>query len=453
MDRITSKNISGEVFQSLKIDLDQYDFSYRQRINDKETFLEKVLYYSKSFEVSAIYFNSFSNEHSSGDVIACLGSTSLLELQDTDKAFEKIKDFIDRNSGSWITTAFSYDLKNDVEKISSENPDKIGFPEAVLFVPEVIITLTEDEICVNAAGNEEKVMYDLNQESLDKTSVSGINESDFHPNPSRSEYIKHVDQLLEEIKYGNIYEINYCRELYAEMKIDPLSTALHLNKRSPAPFFTYFKFQNKHLICASPERFLLKNGNKLVSQPIKGTRKRSSNHAEDESLKKELLEDKKERGENVMIVDLVRNDLSHTAKRSSVKVTELFGIYTFPHVHQMISSIESELKEEVHFVDAIKHCFPMGSMTGAPKLRAMKLIEEHEHFKRGMFSGSLGLISPSRNFDLNVVIRSIFYDEESTGLSIKTGSAITALCDPEKEWDECVLKSEALLKAIVRAGE
>ena len=152
----------------------------------------------------------------------------------------------------------------------------------------------------------------------------------------------------------------------------------------------------------------------------------------------------KDRSENVMVVDLVRNDLSKVCKEGTVRVDELYGIYSFPQVHQMISTVSGELKEEVCFTDILKATFPMGSMTGAPKNKVMHLIEKYEQTKRGIFSGAVGYISPNGDFDFNVVIRSIMYNADTSYLSFQTGSAITFYSDPEKEWEECLLKAEAI---------
>ena len=186
----------------------------------------------------------------------------------------------------------------------------------------------------------------------------------------------------------------------------------------------------------------------VISQPIKGTRKRVSSFEEDEVLKKELLHCPKERSENVMIVDLVRNDLSKTAQKSSVKVEELFGIYSFKQVHQMISTITSKLKVEIDPIDVIKTTFPMGSMTGAPKLSAMRLIEKYEFRNRGVYSGSLGYIKPNGDFDFNVIIRSMVYNSTTKYLSYSVGSAITAQANAEEEYQECLLKSQAFFKVL-----
>ncbi|RZL40790.1 MAG: anthranilate synthase component I family protein, partial [Pedobacter sp.] len=266
---------------------------------------------------------------------------------------------------------------------------------------------------------------------------------------SKAQYIKQVNGLKEHIIRGDIYEINFCQEFFAEHAvISPVETFELLNAISPTPFAGYFKVNHQYILSATPERFLCKRGSKLISQPIKGTAKRSSVFAEDEQIKINLKNDIKEQAENVMIVDLVRHDLTKSAVKGSVKVKELFGIYTFPQVHQMISTISCELNPDIHFVDAIKSAFPMGSMTGAPKVEAMKLIEEFEASKRGVYSGSFGCITPSGDFDFNVIIRSILYNQENKYLSFQVGGAITFQSEAEKEYDECLLKASAILTVL-----
>ncbi|MEO5675183.1 MAG: anthranilate synthase component I family protein, partial [Chitinophagales bacterium] len=217
---------------------------------------------------------------------------------------------------------------------------------------------------------------------------------------------------------------------------------------SPAPLACFLKHGEKFLLSASPERFLKKESRKIISQPMKGTISRS-NHAESDEHAKELLgTDEKEKAENVMIVDLVRNDLARSAVAGSVSVEELFGIYSFPRVHQMISTVSATLRNDVHFTEAIRNAFPMGSMTGAPKVMAMQLIDKYEKVKRGLFSGSAGYITPGGDFDFNVVIRSLLYNRESRYLSFQTGSAITHDCNPEKEYEECLLKAQAIMSTL-----
>ena len=199
---------------------------------------------------------------------------------------------------------------------------------------------------------------------------------------------------------------------------------------------------------ASPERYLCKRGDVLISQPIKGTAKRNADPEIDHHIKAMLKTDVKEQAENVMIVDLVRNDLTKVAAKGSVKVDELFGIYGFPQVYQMISTVSCKLNPDIHFIDAIKHTFPMGSMTGAPKIRAMELIEQYEFNKRGVYSGALGYITPDADFDFNVIIRSILYDASAEYLSFQVGGAITYAADAEREYEECLLKASAIMKTL-----
>ena len=234
-----------------------------------------------------------------------------------------------------------------------------------------------------------------------------------------------------------------------DWSIDPLTRFFRLNEMSSAPFSAYLSFDQKHVLCGSPERFIKKEGDTIISQPIKGTIKRGKNQEEDDKLVQQLKMDPKERSENIMITDLVRNDLSKTAAPGSVQVEELCEVYTFKTVHQLISTVTSKIKTGVHPVDVIKNAFPMGSMTGAPKVRAMEIIEEEEDFKRGIYSGSIGYFDPQGDFDFNVVIRSLIYNEKNHYLSARVGGAITALSDPEREYDECLLKMESMKRTLL----
>jgi para-aminobenzoate synthetase component 1 len=255
--------------------------------------------------------------------------------------------------------------------------------------------------------------------------------------------------MLAHIHRGNIYEANFCQEFYAEnLSIDALKIYTKLNQISKPPFATYVKLFDKYIMCASPERYLKKIGAKLISQPIKGTAPRSKDSEIDEKLKINLQKDEKERSENVMIVDLVRNDLSKSAEKGSVVVEELCEVYSFEQVHQMISTITSKVSSEIHPVRLLKETFPMGSMTGAPKYAAMQIIEELESFKRGVYSGAVGYFTPDSDFDFNVVIRSILYNESKRYVSYAVGSAITAKSVAEKEYQECVLKAKAMRQVL-----
>ena len=269
---------------------------------------------------------------------------------------------------------------------------------------------------------------------------------------SKKEYVETIGKLKKHILRGDCYEINYCMEFFAtDTIVDPLVVYQKLSKHSPNPFSALYKLEDKWLICASPERFLKREGNKILSQPIKGT---SSRYLKDDKKDKESKEDlfasEKDRSENVMVVDLVRNDLARVCKEGTVHVDELFGIYSFPQVHQMISTVSGELNDQISFTEIIKATFPMGSMTGAPKRKVMELIEKYEKSKRGIFSGAVGYIKAGGDFDFNVVIRSIMYNASKEYLSYMAGSGITFYSDAEKEYEECLLKAEAMRVAVNR---
>lgn len=265
------------------------------------------------------------------------------------------------------------------------------------------------------------------------------------PAISREDYIEDVKGLQEHIHRGDIYEVNYCMEFNARGHIaDPAALFVRLVERSHMPFAAFIKFGRKYALSASPERFITKRGNKLYSMPMKGTAPRGYTPAETEANRRQLQESEKERAENIMITDLVRNDLSVVATKGSVMVEELCGIYSFPSILQSVSTISAEISGNTTLEAILRATFPMGSMTGAPKISAMQLISEFEKRKRGLFSGSIGYISPDGDFDLNVVIRTLLYDEDSAFLSYTAGSAITALSDAEQEYEECLLKAKLM---------
>ncbi|RZL32337.1 MAG: anthranilate synthase component I family protein, partial [Pedobacter sp.] len=340
---------------------------------------------------------------------------------------------------------FSYELKAETDDLKTSKTDQLNFPDLFFFVPQYLIALKGENVHV-VIGDEEilKNIEDFELDNVNPHSAIKIEQK-----LTKETYVDVINSLQKHIARGDIYEINFCQEFFAEnAQINPLVVYQELNRISPTPFSGFFKIFDKYILSATPERFLAKRGNKLISQPIKGTAKRSKNEFEDNQIKADLQNSVKEQAENVMIVDLVRNDLTKSAVKGSVKVDELFGIYTFPQVHQMISTVSCELNPEVHFIDAIKNAFPMGSMTGAPKIKAMQLIDEYESGKRGAYSGSFGCISPNGDFDFNVVIRSILYNETTKYLSFQVGGAITYVANAEQEYEECLLKASAIMKVL-----
>lgn len=407
--------------------------------------LKYILLESFKEESSLLLLDGNTSNGDSFDWVIAAGVVDEISVGTTN-AFDELQDFHNKHK-DWIFGSLSYDLKNGLEQLQSLNPDGIEAPDLHFFLPKYLFVFKENQLAVH--HHESQVEFDLKKLSgLYESSEIEFNSSIDH-SVSREDYLNHVNQIKEHIQRGDIYEMNYCQEFYSkDAELNPMEAFRRLNSISKAPFSCFYKVGEVYLLSASPERYLKKEGSHILSQPIKGTRKRGLTKAEDERLKEELYKDQKERSENVMIVDLVRNDLSRIAAKSSVKVDELFGIYTFDQVHQMISTISCEAKPETQIKDVLKATFPMGSMTGAPKIRAMKLIEKFEVTKRGLYSGAVGYISPEGDFDFNVIIRSIQYNVLKKYLSFMVGGAITIGSDAEKEYEECLVKAKALFEVL-----
>ncbi len=381
--------------------------------------------------------------------VECLAAAEAVEIfSPQENRLSQLNDFC-KQTKDWLFGHVNYDLKNEIEPLHSSHPDNIKFPTIFFFQPETVLQLSHQQLTISTLTKNPEFIF---QELINSPLTIDHRPSTIETKSriSKEEYISTIGKLLNHIKRGDCYEINYCQEFYAEeVNIDPLHVYNKLMEVSPNPFSCYYKLKDKYAICASPERFIQKRRNRIVSQPIKGTAKRDlTNQAKDQALKKQLLENEKEKSENVMVVDLVRNDLSIICKEGTVAVDELFGVYSFPQVHQMISTIKGELKENIGFAEIIKACFPMGSMTGAPKRKVMELIEQYEKTKRGIFSGAIGYINPENDFDFNVVIRSILYNETNQYLCYLVGGGITFYSDPENEYAECLLKATAINKVL-----
>lgn len=378
---------------------------------------------------------------------AAFGQRRELIVQDPRGAFDKISAFWTA-SKSTVAGYLGYDLKNDLEDLESNHDDALDMPAACLFEPMVWIAVDGSQVILTGDKWEIDRLVDfLNGDHHFEEAVGTPVEMTCHT--AKSTYMHNAQTLLDHIRRGDIYEVNYCIGFTGEATdFDPQSRFFALQKRTVAPFSVFAKLAGNYVLSASPERFLRHRSGELISQPIKGTAKRSDDPAEDRRLADALLNDEKERSENVMIVDLVRNDLSRVAARGSVEVGELFGIYPFKTVHHMISTVRARLAHDRQPLDAIRACFPPGSMTGAPKISAMKLIEHHENFKRGCYAGGFGYFEPNGDFDMNVMIRTLIYNSETQAIGFSVGSALTALADPAREYEECMLKAEALLNVL-----
>jgi len=396
----------------------------------------------------------------------------------------------------WIFGHLAYDLARETEPAhASESPqasdpgtrsptppdpgslaNPIGFPDLFFFIPELVVELNRETIRIGSCQGGQETIWREIQDTRVEGAVLPVTPSTgavtpptgavtppthaipppagpispFTPRFSRAEYLAAVIALQQRILRGDCYEINFCQEFFSQpAEVDPMSTWWRLSQASPNPFSAFYRLQERYLFCASPERYLKKTGNTLFSQPMKGTLPRHPDDpASDRTGARALFESAKDRSENVMVVDLVRNDLSRICLAGTVQVRELYGIYPFPQVFQMISTITGELNPGLDWTDAIQATFPMGSMTGAPKNKVVELIGQYERSSRGIFSGAVGYVTPDGDFDFNVVIRSLLYNRGDRYLSYQVGSGITFYSDPEAEYEECLLKAEGIRKAL-----
>ncbi|TAF44505.1 MAG: anthranilate synthase component I family protein [Sphingobacteriales bacterium] len=415
-------------------------------LSNTSTFKTKALQWASHFKVCCVFdSHNYEDKYSKFDFLLGADSLSELEIYTSNvQAFEQLKTY--KQHKNWILGGLAYDLKNGVENLQSHHKDELNFPDLFFFEPKHLLIL-KGKILSISSPNAKEIYHQIIGVKPNKKlfEFTGQLKSTF----TQAQYIATFNKILTHINRGDIYITNFCIEFFADnVAINPVLAFKKLSEISPAPFANFFKWDDKFIISASPERFLAKRGNKIIAQPIKGTAKRNTDLGTDKQLKTNLQHDYKEQQENVMIVDLLRNDLTKSAKASTVTVEELFGVYTFAQVHQMISTVVCQAKPELDAVEIIKNTFPMGSMTGAPKLKAMQIIELYESTKRGVYSGAIGYFSPDGDFDFNVIIRTMLYNASKKYLSFEVGSAITTNANAEKEYEECLLKAEGILRVL-----
>lgn len=403
-----------------------------------------VEHLASSFRFVSYYeSNGYADKYGRFDWIIAAGNEALVfEVTARSTSWSALQIALEKEFKAPIKPCFlSFDLKNVTEDLHSSNPDGTDFPAMCLWEPHVVFAKQRDGKLIEFG----QLAISIDHLSGEDPQFEVTTSVDFNTLTSRDSYLKGFDKLMSHIKRGDIYEVNYCRrEESVVPRLNPIGLFARLNKQSPAPFAGIHKIDQSWLICSSPERFLCKQADQLISQPIKGTIRRTAQPEVDALSVEKLRTDPKELAENKMIVDLVRNDLSHFAKSGSVQVKELCEIYPFARVFQMISTVACELRSQEFTIPALAKAFPMGSMTGVPKIRALGLIEETEDFKRGMYSGSCGFFSAEGDFDLNVVIRSLTWNAKTGLLTFATGSAITVSANGPSEFEECLLKAEAL---------
>ncbi len=479
--------------------------SFPIKDNQVEFIKQQMLTWAAPFNICCFldnhHYNSGVSSHHSVECLLAAGAAASLKAS-AGEAFDRLKEWAVTQQ-DWLFGHFAYGLATETEPhpttgepgsspvsgsqhlAPASDPlhispvsdplafDPIGFPDLFFFVPDILIELRPDSVRIGSFGqNHESIWQEICQTRAVATTTSpgavtpvspgaatatatpadaaAASPPNFIPRFTRDEYLATISALRQHILRGDCYEINFCQEFFAfPATIDPLATWWSLGKASPNPFSAFYRIGSSHLLCASPERYLKKTGDILFSQPIKGTSARDrQDPIIDQARHEQLYNSPKDRSENVMVVDLVRNDLSRICVPGSVEVTELFGIYPFPQVHQMISTVTGQLQPGLHWTEAIRSTFPMGSMTGAPKNRVVELIAHYERSGRGIFSGAVGYVTPDGDFDFNVVIRSLMYNKENKYLSYQVGSGITFYSDPAAEYEECLVKAEGIRRAL-----
>ncbi|WP_433896852.1 anthranilate synthase component I family protein [Sphingobacterium mizutaii] len=414
---------------------------------DSSAFLLQALQWSKGFDTVCLFqSNGFQNQYSKIGNLLAIGAKETFSAN-VGSVFTDLEKFKSRYPNTLIPGFLSYDLKNEIEDLQTNHPNPLGFPDAYFFIPQVLIEFQSGSITITSEDPQRIFEEISSSQNLD---LDYQFKGKIQARMNQETYFDAFNNIQKHIYQGDIYEANLCQEFYAEgTEIDnPEALYLRLNSLSPTPFSSFLKIKDRYIISASPERFLAKRGKTLVSQPIKGTAARGKDPQEDEELRNNLANNPKEIAENVMIVDLVRNDLTRSAIPGTVEVTEKLGIYTFEHVHQMISTVSCQMDEKLSDTQVIRNTFPAGSMTGAPKISAMKLCDRYETSRRGVYSGAIGYFSPDGDFDFNVVIRTILFNKTQKYLSFHTGSAITVDANAAFEFAECYTKASAILKAL-----
>jgi len=410
--------------------------------NNKE-FKIKMLNWANRFSIFCFLDGNGYGASDSFPTMLAVGALRSIALS-PGNAFASLKNFFDQKP-SWLFGHFGYELMVETLGLSSRHASKSQFGAGFFFEPEILIVINEGKVEINAEQPED-IFSSIERTLLINQTTAEIQ---IENTISEEEYFEILQKIKEHIQIGDCYEINFCQQFIAQQtSINPVAIFCDLMEVSPNPFSSLYKLNNSYCISASPERFIKKKGAHIISQPMKGTAARSDDPVIDEQRKKDLYNSSKDRSENVMIVDLVRNDLSKFCKEGSVKADSLFDILSFPSVHQMVSNISGEVEEGVHWTDIIRNCFPMGSMTGAPKRKVAELIDKYEKNSRGLYSGSIGYIDKNGDFDFNVVIRSIFYDSQHSNIHFWAGGGITIYSEPKSEYEECFLKAKSIMKVL-----
>jgi len=425
-------------------------YSSQHTVPEPEKFKTQMLIWANRFNICALLDNhQYHSPHQNIDCVLAAGAMDA--CLPTDQHLQQLSKWL-KGKTQRVFGHLSYDLKESITGIVSTHENQVGFPELYFFEPDTVLDLLGNALQISSqTTNTQEIFQAISHiDPCIAPATKAKKQVQMQARISKEQYLAKIKRIQDHIRKGDCYEINFCQEFFAlDASIDPIAVYLALNQVSPNPFACFYKYHGSYLLCASPERFLQQKNNRLVSQPIKGTLKRDLvNPEQDQILEDQLRNSVKDRSENVMVVDLVRNDLSRVCKPGSVKVEELFGIYRFPQVHQMVSTVVGEPSAEMDLCAILNASFPMGSMTGAPKHKVMQMIEQLEESRRGLYSGAVGYIEPNGDFDFNVVIRSILYNQASKYLSYQVGGGITFYSDAEKEYEECLAKAGAIMQVL-----
>ncbi len=420
-------------------------------ITDFGYFKQQLLSWANQFSSCSFLDNhQYSSPFHQQECLVAAGVHCALKAN-AGNALQQLQQFITANNGEWIFGHLGFGLMDEIHELHSRFTTQSGFKDLNFFVPEVVVKCKGSEAIVFCQPqlDAQDIFFQITSTDIELRQ-DDLREVAYDAVMNRDEYLQVIAELQKRIRLGDCYEINFCQEFVAKnVDVDPIQLYKRLERLSPNPFSCFYKNDHSFLVCASPERYMMKKNDRLISQPIKGTAVRNLQDDASDALNKAMLaKSEKDQRENVMVVDLVRNDMSKVCKPGTVQVDELFGIYTYPNVHQMISTVSGEFDSCHNFTDIIRATFPMGSMTGAPKHKVLQMIDAYECSARGIFSGSVGYIAPNGDFDFNVVIRSIVYNLQQQLLSFHVGSGITYYSKPETEYEECMWKAIAIHKAL-----
>jgi para-aminobenzoate synthetase component 1 len=417
---------------------DIVDFLRDQLKSEELIILESQFADHASSELSYIASKPVSSISAFGNKITIRedGDTRIFEMA----PWDALKEY-QAQKKNWLFGYLGYDLKDYIEKLRSTHPSSDQIPDYYFMEPSLLLKVEK--------GGIKTILGRIPEGNTEEEILStGLIES-MNSEMEEEEYVKKVLMIKEMIREGDFYELNFSYPITGNYKGDPYWLYQKMRDINPVPFGSFIQIPGLSICCASPERFLKKKGNRILSEPIKGTSARSLEPLADE-IQKELLMNEKNRAENLMIVDLVRHDLSAVAKTGSVRVSKLYDIQTFGTVHQLISAVEAEVEDHVNPVEIVKACFPMGSMTGAPKIKVMNTIDELETYRRGIYSGAIGYFNPDGDFDFNVVIRTAIVQNNSYIYPV--GGAITSDSDPVNEWEETKIKSVMIRNVLAKNG-